>query len=271
MIIMRRIFLVLYGAFIINLLLDCNIIQGISQEKPKFIVKIPSPSDEASYVWNIINNIQFYTDNKYSLSLPNNEIIDKLIDKKKKGQLTKTDWEMFKTYFANNIYNEKDYSTAYKKVDSVLETADIAIDTFEKYKLKWNFFIPEEYTVLLTLYGAGGTYNAKNGTINLMTTKTGGFKRGANPLETIIHEAVHIGIENIIVNRFGLSHWMKERIVDKFVSYHFKKLCPDYTNQPNPDTSIDIILDDPEVWDTLPKSIELFISNRKSTNQSRQK
>jgi len=64
---------------------------------------------------------------------------------------------------------------------------------------------------------------------------------------------------------------MKERIVDKFVSYHFKKLCPVYTNQPNPETSNDIILDDPEVWDTLPKSIELFISNRKSINQSGQK
>jgi hypothetical protein len=94
----------------------------------------------------------------------------------------------------------------------------------------------------------------------MMTTKEGLFKRGKNPLETILHEAVHIGIESTIVSKYGLSHWTKERIVDQFMVRHFKDVCPDYRIQSNAETDIDTIFEEEDAWDNLPERVRRHIS-----------
>jgi hypothetical protein len=60
------------------------------------------------------------------------------------------------------------------------------------------------------LYGLGGRYNLSTATVTLLTTEF--LKKPAS--ETILHEIVHIGIEETIVNKYRLSHWEKERLVD---------------------------------------------------------
>ncbi len=46
-----------------------------------------------------------------------------------------------------------------------------------------------------------------------------------HPAHTPVHELVHIGIEEIIVQRFKLSHWEKERTVDLVTSKMFGQVC----------------------------------------------
>ena len=98
-----------------------------------------------------------------------------------------------------------------------------AFPVFEKYKELWNFYIPENYTVTLTLYGMGGSYEYRkgNGKVILFTKEDGTFGR-ESPLATIIHEMVHIGIEQNIILKYDLPQPVKERIVDKFMEFHFK-------------------------------------------------
>ena len=47
----------------------------------------------------------------------------------------------------------------------------------------------------------------------------------------MIHELVHIGIEESIINRFKTPHGLKERIVDTFVYLNFHDLLPEYRIQ----------------------------------------
>jgi len=76
----------------------------------------------------------------------------------------------------------------------------------------------------------------------------------------MLHEAVHIGIENTIVSKYGLSHWTKERIVDQFMIRHFMDVCPDYRMQSNAETDIDIIFWEADTWDNLPERVRRYAS-----------
>lgn len=129
------------------------------------------------------------------------------------------------------------------------------------YHEKWGFYLPPRYNIRLTLYGPGGSYDPRAGTIVIMTTKEGVFKRGKNPLDTILHEAVHIGIQSTIVSKYGLSQWTKERIVDQFMLRHFKDVCPEYRMQPNAETGIDSIFAEEDVWDHLPERVRQYVSH----------
>jgi hypothetical protein len=69
---------------------------------------------------------------------------------------------------------------------------------------------------------------------------------------------VHIGIEECIIQKYGLRHWTKERIVDRFVYDHFLSILPGYPMQSKGDTSIDPYLSGEGAWDDLPSRIEEF-------------
>lgn len=232
-----------------------------SEQQPDVVLQIPSSVEEATFVWYLIRKIKFFEDNGYELSLPDDEIIDGLIQKSKANTLSTRDWHALTSLFSKKIYRQSDYTAGYEVLKKELPVANGAVKRFRIYQERWGFFIPETYTVVLTLYGPGGNYNPKNGKITLKATKDGRFARGRDPLETVLHEAVHIGIEVPVIKKFNVSHWRKERIVDKFMAFHFSDICPGYRMQAKADTSIDIILADPKVWNNLPDEVSRFLSN----------
>jgi len=63
-----------------------------------------------------------------------------------------------------------------------------------------------------------------------------------NPANTIIHEIVHMGIEKSIIQKYNLSHGLKERIVDTIVYVLFGEFLPEYKVQNMGDTKIDKFL-----------------------------
>lgn len=227
-----------------------------------FSVRIPSSSEEARHVWTLLNKIAFYNNNNYRISLPQSNVIHDLLDKANRKQLTRSDLRVLSRDFDEKIYHRSDYLNSYEIIQKSLPSANDKIKVFQTYRDKWNFYIPDQYKILLTLYGTGGSYNHLNGTITILIKKEGRFKRGPNPLATILHEAVHIGIEKPIVEKYRLSHWTKERIVDQFMAHHFRDVCPDYKMQPNAETEIDVIFKNEDVWDNLPKKIEEFLSQK---------
>lgn len=105
------------------------------------------------------------------------------------------------------IKNEFDESLA-NEVGKKLKT------DWEKHRNKIESFVahlpykkPEELEVIFTRYGMGGSYNTPNVIlINLRNTK--------NPLFILVHELLHLIIEEPVVGKYQLSQSDKESLVD---------------------------------------------------------
>jgi hypothetical protein len=244
-------------------LFGCAGFDLLKGSQPAFTVRIPTVTDETNYVWNLLKHIGFYYRNGYKPSFPKDDTIDELVAKATAGTLSYNDYRRLSDVMIHKVYATTDYSTSYKLVADKLDSANSAIVKFKRFRREWGFYIPNHYTIIFTLYGTGGSYDPEEGVIYLKTTKDGGFTRSPNPLDTIIHEAVHIGIEKAVVKRYGISQWTKERIVDQFMMHNFLDICPDYRMQPNPETAIDSVLDNPDVWHNLPAVIEQYMESTK--------
>ncbi|MDQ5890101.1 MAG: hypothetical protein QG609_594 [Patescibacteria group bacterium] len=71
------------------------------------------------------------------------------------------------------------------------------------------FKIFDEYKIILSRYGTGGSYNSKNGEIIVNID----LRMPDKIMGTIAHEIVHIGIQHLI-DQYHIKHWDKERLVD---------------------------------------------------------
>lgn len=216
---------------------------------------------EAEMVWYFIGIIKFLQKHGYHLSLPQNELIQILIERSKNNDLNEKDFEKLSKLISKKIYNKNDYSAGINNIKKVLPEIEGIFSKFEEFHKKWDFNIFKEYKLFLTLYGPGGSYDPSKGEITILTTKTGEFKNRKNPIGTIIHEFVHIGIEERIIQKYNISQIIKERIVDKFVSANFKDLLPNYSIQNFGDTTIDQYLEDKDCWENLPYFIEKYVED----------
>jgi hypothetical protein len=94
----------------------------------------------------------------------------------------------------------------------------------------------------------------------MMTRADGTFKR-QDAGETVVHEILHIGIEEQIVKQFGLTHWEKERVVDQLcMKGDFVPIMPNYKPQLEGDVRIDPYVSD-NLLSSLPDSIQKFVTD----------
>ena len=96
----------------------------------------------------------------------------------------------------------------------------------------------------------------------IFTTPTGGFKNYDNPANTIIHEVIHIGIEEAIISELNVPHALKERIVDKYVMLYYSPFLPDYRIQDMGDTRIDKYLNEIGDLKELDKIVEKVLAEK---------
>ena len=205
-------------------------------------VVIPSAEAEAQYIWMTLQDLPFFQQNNYQISLPESPLMEELKDKALKGNLSSDDFSSFKTYFSEKVYDRSQYQQGYERVVEQLPLLNGFVKQIDRSKRAWEFKSFPIYRVLLTLYGPGGSFNPEIGQVLLYTTPQGGFKQYKNPANTIIHEIVHIGIEESIVQNYQLSHQFKERVVDQFVLLSFGKKLPQYRLQNMGETRIDAYL-----------------------------
>ena len=128
--------------------------------------------------------------------------------------------------------------------DGLSVTISIAIeekeDFFEsifaelvKLRDNWGFKLFRRYEIVATVWGTEGAYEHEDGVILLRVNREGRRTSAyGEPLEhTVVHEVVHIGIEEVIVRRYSLGHDMKEFLVDAICSIYLKELMPEYESQ----------------------------------------
>lgn len=225
-------------------------------------VNIPSVKTESEYIWRTIQDIKFFEAHNYQVSLPKGDLIEALKEKSKSAQLNNEDYERLVHFVKDSVYRASDYQKGYEKITKELRFVNKMINQIDKSKFSWDFKEFETYTVNLTLYGPGGSYDSEDGSILIYTTSNGQFKQYDNPSNTIIHEIVHIGIEKAIITEYSVPHALKERIVDTFVSLNFGQYLPDYTIQDMGDKRIDPYLKNIADLKVLDKTVDRILNKK---------
>jgi hypothetical protein len=90
---------------------------------------------------------------------------------------------------------------------------------FKKMRAEPSFHLDSNYSVVLTKYGMGGSYNVDlKQVIVSATTKSPGGTAGI-----VAHEIVHMTIQHLI-DKYQVRHWRKERLVDLLMEHYFPGL-----------------------------------------------
>jgi len=223
-----------------------------------FIVRANTAEEEIELVWEKLEMMEFFQKYNYTLSLPKHPIMAELTQKSLKNSLTDEDKLNLSKLIQDVIYKESDYAEGIRAVKNSLTANKLDFTFLQEYHECWNFKLFEEVKILLTQYGPGGQYNPYTSTIIMLTTPSGMFRRGSNPLDTIIHELVHMGLEEAIIQKYSIPHHLKEQIVDLFVQQHFQEILPNYPQQNFGENKIEKFLQCKEDWLQLPSRIIAF-------------
>lgn len=224
-------------------------------------ISIPTIEQEATSVWRTINDIEFLENLGYSIVLPKHEQIDSLIAKSKRKEFGNQDYATIYQLLESDIYKETDYQAAKEKVvkEQAMLLNMLGQIEAERNSYDWDFKMFEEYDIVFTLYGSGGSYDPETGRVTLFTTPEGAFKKYQNPANTIIHEITHLGMETSIILKHKLPHGLKERLVDRFVFTHFGEQLPEYKVQNMGDPAIDTYLKEAADFERLDAVLKEYV------------
>jgi len=218
---------------------------------PKLVIRGQTAKEEFQYLTDrILNQLPFYEKHGYKISLPEFEELRHPISSSLKSKAYED--------FCKREYREGFYT---KGVEVLKQNENIIRDAFSmflKLQKAWSFKVFSTYTIKLTKYGPGGSYDPNTGEITMLTTVDGGFKR-RDLTGTVIHESVHMGIEDLIVKKYNLSHTEKERLVDLICKNLFQDLLKEYTIQSIGDSKIDPFVSKKADIYNLPTQVEMFI------------
>ncbi|HCU70809.1 MAG TPA: hypothetical protein DIC35_03605 [Candidatus Moranbacteria bacterium] len=176
--------------------------------EPKIRVRIPTKNDEIKRIKYTLEKISWYKEHNL---YPHNTVLPKyfsdLAEELLSGRLAISIEE---DEINNNLeYSPEDYLEIYEFLNKEIipKTKEI-MAIFRKWESDWGFKCFEEYSILLTKYGTGGSYHEDTGIIKVRMDDS------RNYFEAAIHELIHIGIERLIIEKFNLSQQEKERVVD---------------------------------------------------------
>lgn len=222
----------------------------------KLEIRPQTAKEEFDYLWYTLKQLPFFEENNYKVELPNHPVFQKLAEKS--PNFSKVNKVSLFNLFKKEVYDQDFFKQGIITLESCRPIFDKAIPKFIDMNKKWDFKTFQKYNVLLTRYGPGGSYNPYQGKIIMMTDTDGSFKK-FRPQETVIHEIIHIGIEENIVNHFVLNHWEKEALVDLICTLKFGDILPKYQMQSQENIKVNDYINLKSL-DQLPKAIEKYIT-----------
>jgi len=225
---------------------------------PEIIIRAQTPKEEFEYLWFVLNKVPFYRKNNYNFEVPRQPEFQHLVNISPNFDLV--DRKSIKDLFIKDVYHPSVFENGLKELKRERPSIEKCLPTLINFHNLWGFKIFPKYEITLTLYGPGGSYNAETGKVIIKTRKGGMLKKHCLAC-TVIHEIVHIGIEQNIVKKYSLSHWEKERLVDLICFLCFKKYLPEYTLQRNEDVKIDSYIRI-DTLNNLPGAVEDYINKR---------
>ncbi|MBU4347257.1 hypothetical protein KJ586_00015 [Patescibacteria group bacterium] len=218
----------------------------------KIIIRAQTIDEEFDYLFKVFGKMSFYNEHGYKIPIPDHPFFLKISNDL--DLLNTLDAKEAKDIFRKEVYSLEYFKNGLKTVIQEVDIIEKAIKKMGEWR-NWGFKLFPKYEVRLTAYGPGGSYNCREGNIIIKTNEGGIFKR--NPLHTIVHEIIHIGIEECIIKKFELTHIEKEGLVDAICTNYFKDILVNYTIQDRGDKNIFNIISENSLKN-LPKEIEEY-------------
>lgn len=229
----------------------------LEQGKP-FLVCTYNEQETFDALLNALKQIPWYKSNGYKIPLPPHPAFKDLEEHPEK--IKSLDKDLYFKIFIAEVYKPLPLAQIQKILIENERLLLTALDRLSILNKQWGFKIFPQYKVILAKYGPGGRYHSGFGQIELNVSHEG-LPCSYRPVqEIIIHEMVHIGIEDIIVKNFQLTHWEKEGLVDLICSFYFQDLLPYYKIQASGDKRIRECVTYENICNNLPESIKQYIT-----------
>lgn len=155
----------------------------------------------------------------YEMFIPNDDRIREMFEQPK---LTEQQIQHYHDIFVNEIYKLSDLTRKDADINSAVQMFQNMIETKIKPLLPaWNAKMPKKLTIECE-YGRGAGYEeGDNATI--MFRMSNDTRNDYNIYLLLMHEFVHILIEEQIIGKYNVPQDLKERIVDIIGQELFKK------------------------------------------------
>ena len=176
--------------------------------------------------------------------------------------LTQKEIDDIRINLVTQEYDTNNYSRAIKDIKSILPALLKGLTKIQQLSSCLEFKEYDDYLILLTKYMQGGSFDYLGGKVTI-GCEPSGFNDLTNPTRIILHEIIHIGIQESIVSKFQLTHREKERVVDHLCK---RVLVPDildyYNLQPVGDPKIDVCFSDPHLGDLADRIARYKVSTQ---------
>lgn len=174
-----------------------------------------SVEKEFSYLKYVQRRIPWYRENNYNSNMPEG------VDEKT------PETELKKIAEENHKQNKEIFNKSKQGVRR--EIKDKSKD-LESFLTVFDYPVSEKFFVFFTLYGPGGSYHPPNN----MFVKFKEDSIAENIFRTMVHEVIHLVIEEPVIQKHNISQQEKENIVNSFFEYpELKQMFPNYKFPPN--------------------------------------
>lgn len=212
------------------------------------------PETAFSYLRWLVNSLEWRRQNNYPADIfPEGELLKEMIQSVQKGESENVFAQKFFERATDEFYNADFFQKVHALIDSKMPRVKQICADFLKLEKNWGFKVFDTYALDLTYGGPGGSYNAYKGKVIIRMPKQLDFQQMATKRweRLIVHEILHIGIEENIVRSFNLSQNEKERVVDLMTRYFTK----DPYMQERGDKRMDAFVTDEAIVHNLPQAL----------------
>lgn len=244
----------------------------------KININIPEPEQAYTMLrsnivmlkWALKNNRPYQMEFYKNLNNPiiNSMIEDTyLLEEKKYIEYNKRHFNLF----VRELYPNCGYDDIANSLLENIAQLEQVLPKFKALNESWGFKLFDQYNINLDYFSSGGKYNSSDGSVKL------GINTGQVNIQVAIfiaiHEMVHLGIEENIVQKYNLPQEEKERIVDNLCIYVTEgiincKLRTDSNGLPTPYQKVaecafymdDVVGKQPE--NNLDDAIKALIANK---------
>jgi len=231
------------------------------KSSPEVVYRGETKEEAFSFITYLVRKLPWFKENGYNIALPEHKDFEDIY---KKPEFLIEREEHLKGIFFQEIYDVSKFDDSLAIICQSENVVKRALEKLAPLAKNWGFKLKSKYDIILTLYGPGGNYNWEGdiGRVVIKVKFQDQLRSKASFTKTIVHEIVHIGIEEDIVRKYNLNHWEKERLVDLICSLYLKDLLPYYKNQEKADKKIDKFVNKEAILYDLPSAIEAFIAQR---------
>ena len=179
-----------------------------------------------------IQRLSHFRKYEYEVPLPSHPLFEKLYENPEMVDMI--DKNQYFEIFKKEIYVDINKAILEKIILDNKHILELFFDAIQILNKNWNFLICKNIKVYPIIWSPGGSYNyyKNTATILIKTTNEGTpIESQDETFNTICHEIIHIGIEDCIVRKYGLSHGDKECLVDIIMMTYLHDLFPEYKLQ----------------------------------------